>query len=280
MTKVEKWIEAWVKVPQGTLYLDDVPYLNTVEAELRPRNQPLCANAVNPVRNGQFHFQLGSMPFVGNLRKAQIFFLMINPGVNEDDYQDLRSGDTQQLFERNRQQELDYCFALRGNEVPENAWIPYFRGPARRGSVFGALIRELRQEGDETLIDLLETKLAILELVPYYSQNSDLITRLQIVDGRDVDKRKSDGASPLRQGGLPSAQLALDAVAEIAKDEQNLIVTRWPTGARRWHLKTNGNLNKDVLVKVVESHPRQGLCNEAKVAIKTKLREIASERSL
>jgi hypothetical protein len=33
-------------------------------------------------------------------------------------------------------------------------------------------------------------------------------------------------------------------------------------------------------VKVVESHPRQGLCNEAKVAIKTKLREIASERSL
>jgi len=264
MTEVEKWIEAWANVPQPGMYPADKPYLEKVQEELdgsRRGDKQLYTGSFDPKEkpNGKFHCRLGAVPYVGDLRKAQIFLLMVNPGVRRSDYDELDNDDVQGLLTRNRLQTFNHCFALTEPGVERQGWVDYFRN-----SVFGTLIREFPKECSELLKATLRAKLAILELVPYFSQTVALIDGCNV-----VDETRAVGLGDVK--GLPSARLALNAAAEIASDTRNLIITRWPTGAKRWHLKTDGKLNKNVIAKVVESHPRTGLGKEAKAAILQKL---------
>jgi hypothetical protein len=258
MTEVEKWIVAWAKVPQGELYPADKPYLEKVQEELggsRRRDKQFNVDSLDPKEesNGKFHFGLGAVPYVGNLRKAQIFLLMVNPGVRQSDYDELGDKNVQELLKQNRLQKFDHCFALNETGDKRQGWVDYFSN-----SVFGTLIREFPQKRSDVLRATLRAKLAILELVPYFSQTVALIDGCKIAEV------------------LPSAQLALNAVAEIAKDKQNLIIPRWPNGAKRWHLKTDGEEpNEGFMAKVEGSPPRTGLGQKAKKAILHKLEEIA-----
>jgi len=254
MTEVEKWIAAWAKVTQGELYPDDKPYLEKAREDLegsKRRDKQFNVDSLDPKEkpNGKFHFRLGAVPYVGDLRNARIFLLMVNPGVRKSDYDELEDGRVKDLLKQNRLQTFNHCFALGQPEGDRQGWVAYFRK-----SVFGTLIREFPKERSDKLKETLKVNLAILELVPYFSQTVALIDCCKIADG------------------LPSTQLALNAAAEIASDERNLVVTRWPKGKERWHLKTDGKLSKDVIQRVVESHPRTGLSKEAKAAILHKLK--------
>jgi len=92
---------------------------------------------------------------------------------------------------------------------------------------------------------------------------------------RDVISVRATGL-PLRQGGLPQPNsrwmLWLNR-----KDEQNLIVTRWPTGQGVGTSKQM-EFEQRCARESCGSHPRQPL-NEANSAIKTKLGR-CSDRSL
>jgi len=283
MTKVEEWIAEWSKVPRGSLFPGDEEYLKEVECELKQKRKQLWETSEAPAepRNGRFHRRLSPMPYIGSLKTAKIFLLMWNPSVNAHDYEDL-TDEVQGLFQRNIRQdiELSCCFALKDKRdgIPMQAWTAYFRGPNHgKPSLFGRLIETIRKRDGDALVKLLETKLAILELVPYYSQNAELIRSCRIAEGR-ARGPKCPSPSGLRQGGLPSAQLALAAVKEIAGDHSNLIIPYWSGGSKRWGLKTQGNLNQGVCAKIVEHQTRNGLNNNVKDAIRAKLRQIALGR--
>jgi hypothetical protein len=184
VSAVDTWIKAWAEVPQGELYPPDKDYLEEVKNELsrsrRGDKELWVPSLEGRTRTGKFHCRLGGVPYVGDLKKARIFLLMVNPTVCDDDYEDIKSDAALKMFKENRLQSLDYCFALR-DEGPKG-WVKYYCS----SRAFGKLIETL----DAARLEILKRNLAILELVPYFSQNADLITALKIVEGLPADKGK------------------------------------------------------------------------------------------
>jgi hypothetical protein len=264
MSAVEEWIKACEDLqpgqhfPGGQFFPGDEDYLKEVKQRVEPRRR-FTANEedLNGTRNGRFHFDLGAIPYVGNLRTAQIFLLMINPGVNNYDYEDLRNHEVQCLFERNRHQKLDYCFAFKKSGVPKQAWTPYF------ARMFGGLINSYPQNRRDCFLNKLAKSVAILELVPYFSQRATLIDDFHITNG----KRTVNGSTV---EGLPSARLAIRAAHEIASKSENLIIFRWKKSPERWELV--GERENCVI-----STSMSGLTEVVKQRIRLKLQEIDPE---
>lgn len=261
MGATNEWIEKWSQVKHGELFPGDEAYLKNIEraygctltAKRRDLNE----------KSGKLHCDLGGVPYVGNLNTACIFLLMVNPTVCETDYEDYDS--FTELFDKNREQVLEYCFAIDKNGP--DGWRPYYCN-----SVFGNLFKDL---SDLDRVKL-RSNLAILELVPYFSKNASLITGLRIVEGRRNYRMKHVPVIEVSATtGLPSAGYALRAVKEIASKRDNLIITRWKTGAKRWQLKDENYCKYEhVLATVVESSCRNGLSKEAQTAIRTRLKSI------
>lgn len=185
-------------------------------------------------RTGQFRCELGAMPFIGDIKQARIFLLMINPGVSCGDYIDLGNERTSRLFEENKRQERATCFALEPNAA--QGWSPYYLS-----KVFGGVLSRYRAAQREQVRAYLSQHVAIVELVPYFSQNISLVDQLRI------DQE------------LPTARLARSAVQELASDPQKLMIPRWKSGKKRWGLSDASNVCPSVC--------RQGLSQDAKKAI-------------
>ncbi|MGI4757688.1 MAG: hypothetical protein ACRYGF_12665 [Janthinobacterium lividum] len=191
-------------------------------------------------RTGQLHLNLPPMPYVGNLKAAKVVIGMINPTVAWLDYEDNRRDDFQTLRARNLQQSEDRSFALDPHaEVKATSWSSYY------SAMFKGFLDEYaagasRQEAEEKL--MLET--AILELVPYYSQNATLITQTGL------------------QQELASAQHALKAMKEFADRRDVLVICRWKSGLERWQLGSESHS-----ATVACSKSRRGLGKDTKKAL-------------
>lgn len=59
-----------------------------------------------------FHLSLLPVPYAGDLARAEIFLLQLNPGFSLSDYHELRAPSFKRRLERNLRQELD------GEEFP------------------------------------------------------------------------------------------------------------------------------------------------------------------
>lgn len=252
MSAIQNLINAWKDVEEGQILPDDHKYFCELEQELarsrrRDKNLFLRATRWQEPRmgdpawhnngGGKIHSWLGGIPYVGNLHNACIFLLMINPRATALDYNDRNNPRVLGIFKENRvQHNVKECFALGDIDKPEaeatsvpEGWVSYYRD-----GLFAPLIRQLNFHKRS----LLAHKVAILELVPYFSVKADLINDdgLGIVQGRTVPNRNCPNPSELRKKGLPSSKLAIKAVKELAERRDCILITRWKNGARRWEL--------------------------------------------
>jgi hypothetical protein len=231
---VEEWLAAWWEHPECLIHPLDEKFLESECENLYAPSLTRCEDL--ETRTGQFRKELGAMPFVGNIRTASIFLLMINPGVSCKDYTDRLNEETQRLFAANKRQEkCETCFALKPGGPC--GWEPYYR---RR--VFGALLSEYGTRAEDAR-EFLAERLAILELVPYYSQKARLIKT------RKLHQR------------LPTTLLARRAACELASDPHNLVITRW-LGEEWWGLEGT-----------VQSRCRNGLSEDAKNALRERIND-------
>jgi hypothetical protein len=172
---------------------------------------------------------------------------MLNPGVCHGDYQDKADPRANKTFTANLlQEDVKTCFAV--EEDGPKGWSPYYRK-----RVFGRLVKDLCCDA---IRETLKSRLAILELVPYFSCKACLIRGYGISDR------------------LWSSQLARASVQEIVSDDRNLIVPRWPLGLQDWRLQASSDK-----AKVLDPSPWWGLSNQAISAIRAKLDEITLEHS-
>jgi hypothetical protein len=169
-------------------------------------------------REDGFHLSLTPVPYIGDLKSADIFLLMTNPGVNYHDYGEDAYPQFQEVLKRNRKQEFDGaeppCFAL-DPRFWWSGWFSYYEANLR------PVVCALAADRDISYLDALDAlsrRLAILELVPYYSANADRIKNVLMLP-------------------LPSANAAKGAAQELAqkaKDGKATIIVRWK--AREWDM--------------------------------------------
>jgi hypothetical protein len=179
------------------------------------------------VRNGALHLTLSPVPYVGNLRSADVFLAMINPTVGWQDYVDHAQPAFHELLKANLHQDLDHCFAL--DPAVAVSWSSYYR------RMFNQFVRDYARTSDRftilrdrrcnTLSDLeqkvwaeLQRRMAILELIPYYSQTADKLLESNL------------------HLQLASALAARRALQDVAKEspEDAFIICKWKLGPDRW----------------------------------------------
>jgi hypothetical protein len=244
VTNVEAWSNAWKNHSEALIHPFDETVLRTKAALLgrtRCKQRLIYTDAIPSnagdlkAATGQFRLELGAMPFVGNIQQASIFLMMINPGVSWNDYVDRNNILTATLFAQNKRQEVSTCLALEPNAA--QGWSSYYLR-----TIFGSVLRAYKGSEYERARTFLSANLAILELVPYFSQNVALIDQL------NLDQE------------LETAKLARSAAQELAKNPNNLMITRWKRGEERWGVQGT-----------VRSTCRQGLGKAATTAIQSRI---------
>src|SRR5260370_33724067 len=107
MSAVESWLECLKNHSETLVHPIDEKCLRQKAAQLASsrRHDRFLYQAAIPseaedlkARTGLLRRELGAMPFVGDVRNASIFLLMINPGVSWNDYVDRDHGLTSSLF--------------------------------------------------------------------------------------------------------------------------------------------------------------------------------------
>jgi hypothetical protein len=150
----------------------------------------------SPNQDGYFHLSLSPVPYLGNLRSADIFLLMLNPKAGYVDYCTNADPEFQLLLARTLKQEEGekVCLALDPEYCRWSSWFGYYE------KLFRATLLEhaIRAGSYGEALKALSRRLAILELVPYFSANTSRI-------------------KPAFLDGLPSAQKARDAALELCK---------------------------------------------------------------
>jgi hypothetical protein len=164
-------------------------------------NVPLGGN------DRRFHFSLQPLPFVGDLKKADVVFLMLNPRLVWSEYHANKDLGYRTAIDRTMRQDFGGCefpFLWLDPELSWSDGFVYWEGRLRQvlqavaGVRFDGVYREALQEAS--------TRIALVELVPYYSVNF-----------------------PPRSESLPSATVARAAaqlLAERARGGQAMLVIR------------------------------------------------------
>lgn len=170
------------------------------------------------------HIGLIPIPYIGNLEKATVFILMLNPGLSTGDYfaeqnsVEYRKALIRNIYQENAGDEYPFIFL-----DPYLAWHPgfeYWQGK------FHSITEALAKQGNLTYqnaLSRLSKQVACLELVPYHS--------------------KSFGAYPHLKT-LPSTKAMIKFVREVVvpkvqNDEAIIIATR---KVKHWELPEHQNI--------------------------------------
>ncbi|MCX7353399.1 MAG: hypothetical protein NTY59_00935 [Alphaproteobacteria bacterium] len=191
-----------------------------------------CANFRQFVRSerfgnfsdNQFHLSLLPVPYAGDLRRADIFILLLNPGFNFVDYyaeyesRRFRSRLLQNLRQKNHEAKFPFLYL-----DPSFCWHSGFAWWEGKFREVGKLLAEQRYEGSYlAALKELSRRVAAIELVPYHST--------------------SFAAHKLVEQGLPSSVAAQSFVKSslfprAAAGEVTIIATRrtrdWGLAAMR-----------------------------------------------
>jgi len=167
-------------------------------------------------------FDLTPVPYLGDLlsEKTDIFLLMLNPSLEPADYYTHAKPEFREALIKNIKQECEpgaSCLAL-DKKFWWSSWFTYYEKLLR-----GAICKYATLEHDGRYLPALEAlacRLAIIELVPYYSRESGWIT-----------------VSRARE--LPSSRMARDAARDLqrrAKAGKALLIMRWKRSKSLWGL--------------------------------------------
>lgn len=119
----------------------------------------------------RFHFSLLPVPYMGDLQRADIFLLLLNPGFNVADYYaewnvpDFRKRMERNLYQRFEGVKFPFLFL-----DPELCWHPGYRWWERKLREVAVILARERYRGRyrEALREL-SRRIAAVELVPYHS---------------------------------------------------------------------------------------------------------------
>ncbi len=129
----------------------------------------------DPSSDNRLHLGLIPIPYLGNLAKARIFILMLNPGfLPIDYYAETHCREFREAMERNLRQEFqpdDYPMISLN---PRFAWLGGAEYWTRKLS---GVLSDLRRQRGLTWTEALQIasrEIAVVELCPYHSQNFKL----------------------------------------------------------------------------------------------------------
>lgn len=183
----------------------------------------------------RFHVGLLPCPYVGNLRKASIFILTLNPGFMPCDYFAEQNGEFREALKKNlRQKNTDDTYPHICLN-PRFSWHPGFTYWQRRlHDITKALMKKEDIKYQQALSQLAQ-KVACLELMPYHSKSSP-------------------NFSPLKN--LPSIRAMLDYVRQVLVKRVRagtaiIIAIR---GGENWGLPKH----KNIIVYKGKAVPRNG----------------------
>ncbi len=116
------------------------------------------------------HLDLRPVPYAGDLARAQIFVLMLNPGLSYGDYECEKNLDFKALYQKNLQQEklenLEYPFVYLDPKLSAypcfNYWVTFFHN-----LIFAV---QIDLGSWKKAAKKVASKLAVLELIPYHSR--------------------------------------------------------------------------------------------------------------
>jgi hypothetical protein len=175
------------------------------------------------VRDNQLHLSLLPIPFVGNLEKAKVFILLMNPGLSKSDYYaeevpEFQTACIRNLRQSNGHEEFPFFYLN-----PKFAWSGGFMWWEALLRPITKEMMRLRREQFPTYYSALEflaKQIAAVELVPYHSVGGEALP------GKNVWK------------DLPSAKHAREFVQRLGViDEPPLVLVL--RSHERWGLGSN-----------------------------------------
>lgn len=228
--------------------LDAMRNPRTMQTDIDMSSDSRFFELTTPEQKNCFHLSLSPVPYMGNLRSADIFLLMINPSAGYTDYCTNADPAFRQALAHTLKQDIkegeNACLALNPQHCG-SSWFCYYE------QLLGPILSEYATDTGagahlnyRQALGELSRRVAILELVPYYSASADQITNRFLRD-------------------LTSAQKAKKAAQDLRKKAQECDATVMARGASMWDL---GDAEKIIRL------PRQGLNSEAKDAILKRLR--------
>ncbi len=222
-------INAW-----GGQRFDKPPYLLDADAGLIPASrQAVVKSFKDLIKKDDFgivdsRFQLGLLPvpFIGDLKKADIFICLVNPGFDSgpDFYAESTRSDFRNVLRRNLKLQVD------SDEYPFYPLDPkwYWTGAGRWWHrLLREIIRELmntRGCSYQSASRILSKRIAALEFVPYHSTDSGYIPPL-----RHMLKSSQLVTSYLHERIIPRAE----------RNEALVVITR---GRKKWRAPRAKNL--------------------------------------
>jgi hypothetical protein len=229
---IQKLIDFW-RGPGASCTSDPYIHEDDKSALLHLRNceaissmETFFDNVVPDKANRGFHCSLRPVPYLGNLKKADIFILLLNPVVGYSDYGTDACPEFQKALEKNIRQDFEAgegrCLAL-DTQFWWSSWFSWYERTLRR------TISEYAEKTEKSYRQSLEglaDRLAIIELVPYYSSSQS--------SGKVTNKLVRE---------LRSAQAAKEAARELvqraARGEVHVVVM-W--GNKEWEIRDSENV--------------------------------------
>lgn len=110
MIIMEKWENLKSKLYLGDEFLEEEGYCVTFQS----LNDYIKSDLFGDSRDKKLHIGLKPSPFVGDLEKAKIYYLTLNPGLNPSDYeQDFRLEFEERYFNNIKQKKnREYPFNI------------------------------------------------------------------------------------------------------------------------------------------------------------------------
>ncbi len=221
---IQLWRKCPLNVPPFILPEDRTEIQNQTLKTYQSLEEHVSCSTFGQRNDTSLHVGLLPIPYVGNLQKASIFILMLNPGLSPGDYfaehtcEQFREAQLRNLLQKNGNDDFPF-FGL----DPRFAWHPgfeYWQGK------FDNIAQALVEEKNFTYVEALKClaqNIACLELMPYHS--------------------KSFGAGSLLKR-LPSTKFMYDYVHDILvpkakRNQTTIIATR---SVRNWNLPKHKNI--------------------------------------
>ncbi|WP_413870926.1 hypothetical protein [Albidovulum sp.] len=120
--------------------------------------------------NGRFHLSLLPAPYLGDLDRADIFLLLINPGVALQSYLEQADGRYLELWERTIHQRLDGTAFPNYTVDPANAWCGAYQWWEKKfRRIACELVQSTSQPSYMSALREISRRVAAIELNPYHS---------------------------------------------------------------------------------------------------------------
>lgn len=228
MTKLSSLINTWRKCNLTTPpYLfpgDNIEQFQGMYSNFSSFDEYIAHPDFDKPDDTRLHLGLYPLPYIGDLSNASIYILMLNPGFSPNGYHvEHQYPDYRALLQRNLFQEAagdKYPFFCLN---PKLSWTGGYEYWAKKLS---SIIQETKKRmklSQQEVLSFLSKKLAVLELLPYFS-------------------RKFGGENLINK--LPSAQLMKQYVTdELVPKARNgkalIVVTR---GNKHWDIREDANI--------------------------------------